>query len=171
MVNAIRTLLVCFLSGAVTTSAFQVPRPDFPSITKDLVLKASINDQDDTPGLTSRRRSLQHVGMSLLSLGISLTFSVQTAGAEDFAARDAERKYVQESYEDFTKTSDGWLYREVKKGSGDAAKEGDRVVFDWSGYTIGYFGRPFQAKGLVICCRATCLFGSLLSYLFLILSF
>jgi hypothetical protein len=22
-----------------------------------------------------------------------------------------------------------------------------RVVFDWSGYTIGYFGRPFQAKG------------------------
>jgi FKBP-type peptidyl-prolyl cis-trans isomerase 2 len=24
---------------------------------------------------------------------------------------------------------------------------GDRVVFDWSRYTIGYFGRPFQAKG------------------------
>jgi FKBP-type peptidyl-prolyl cis-trans isomerase len=27
------------------------------------------------------------------------------------------------------------------------AQLGDRVVFDWSGYTIGYFGRPFQAKG------------------------
>ena len=26
---------------------------------------------------------------------------------------------------------------------------GDRVVFDWSGYTIGYFGRPFEAKGYV----------------------
>lgn len=26
-------------------------------------------------------------------------------------------------------------------------EDGDRVVFDWSGYTIGYFGRPFEAKG------------------------
>jgi hypothetical protein len=29
-------------------------------------------------------------------------------------------------------------------------KDGDRVVFDWSGYTIGYFGRPFEAKGWVL---------------------
>lgn len=39
-------------------------------------------------------------------------------------------------------------YRDVTPGtSGEAAKLGDRVVYDWSGYTIGYFGRPFQAKG------------------------
>jgi FKBP-type peptidyl-prolyl cis-trans isomerase (trigger factor) len=35
----------------------------------------------------------------------------------------------------------------VGDGSGEAASVGDRVVYDWSGYTIGYFGRPFQAKG------------------------
>jgi len=39
----------------------------------------------------------------------------------------------------------------TKANNGDASggtlKDGDRVVFDWSGYTIGYFGRPFEAKG------------------------
>ena len=69
------------------------------------------------------------------------------ANAEDTKAREEQRKYIQESYADFTKTSDGLLYREVKPGSGERASEGDRIVFDWSGYTIGYFGRPFQAKG------------------------
>ena len=24
---------------------------------------------------------------------------------------------------------------------------GDRAVYEWEGYTIGYFGRPFEAKG------------------------
>jgi hypothetical protein len=70
-------------------------------------------------------------------------------------------KFVQ-SYDDFITTSDGWSYKDVKigssttttkgnigdaSGSGDTLKDGDRVVFDWSGYTIGYFGRPFEAKG------------------------
>lgn len=55
--------------------------------------------------------------------------------------------FVQE-YSDFTKTEEGWSYRDVKDGKGDTTVQpGDRVVFDWSGYTIGYFGRPFQAKG------------------------
>ena len=58
-------------------------------------------------------------------------------------------KFVQ-TYEDFTPTSEGWSYKDVKIGSdagGGDLKDGDRVVFDWSGYTIGYFGRPFEAKG------------------------
>eukprot|EP00978_Attheya_sp_CCMP212_P006610 scaffold15319_cov56-Attheya_sp.AAC.5 len=38
--------------------------------------------------------------------------------------------------------------KDVKVGSGDVVLEtGDRAVFDWSGYTSGYFGRPFEAKG------------------------
>jgi hypothetical protein len=49
-------------------------------------------------------------------------------------------KFVQ-TYEDFTSTSEGWSYKDVKIGSSDGRggdlKDGDRVVFDWSGYTIG----------------------------------
>jgi len=65
-------------------------------------------------------------------------------------AAEAERKFLQE-YPDFTASAEGWAYKDVKPGikedgKGDL-KDGDRVVFDWSGYTIGYFGRPFEAKG------------------------
>ncbi len=55
-------------------------------------------------------------------------------------------KFVQE-YPDFTQTSEGWSYKDVKVGTGESPKIGDRVVYEWSGYTIGYFGRPFEAKG------------------------
>lgn len=57
-------------------------------------------------------------------------------------------KFVQE-YPDFTQTNEGWSYKDVKVGSGESPKAGDRVVYEWSGYTIGYFGRPFEAKGYV----------------------
>ena len=70
---------------------------------------------------------------------------VQPALAED--AEMFAPKFVQQ-YDDFTETASGWRYRDVQVGKpGPEIQEGDRVVFDWSGYTIGYFGRPFQAKG------------------------
>jgi len=55
-------------------------------------------------------------------------------------------EFVQ-TYSDFVKTNEGWQYKDVKVGYGDGPQLGDRVVYDWSGYTIGYFGRPFEAKG------------------------
>ena len=55
--------------------------------------------------------------------------------------------FIQE-YPDFTTSKEGWSYKVVTPGKGDVkAALGDRVVFEWSGYTIGYYGRPFQAKG------------------------
>ena len=40
-------------------------------------------------------------------------------------------------------------YKDIKIGasSRETVEAGDRVVFDWSGYTIGYFGRRFEVKG------------------------
>ena len=55
-------------------------------------------------------------------------------------------KFVQE-YEDFVTLPNTVSYRDVTVGKGETAALGDRVVFDWSGFTVGYFGRPFQAKG------------------------
>jgi hypothetical protein len=67
--------------------------------------------------------------------------------------RQEETKFVQE-YSDFVQSPLGFSFRDVNPTSASrtasssaAASAGDRVVFDWSGYTIGYFGRPFQAKG------------------------
>jgi len=78
------------------------------------------------------------------AIGAALSIPAAPAFAEESMFAPA---FVQE-YEDFIKTEEGWSYRDVKPGKGDTtAQPGDRVVFDWSGYTIGYFGRPFQAKG------------------------
>jgi len=51
-------------------------------------------------------------------------------------------------YSDFERTPSGVLFKDAKKGSGKSPEAGDRVVLDWSGYTIGYFGRPFETKQL-----------------------
>ena len=37
-------------------------------------------------------------------------------------------------------------YKDLREGKGPSPKLGQRVVLDWSGYTIGYYGRPFQAR-------------------------
>ena len=58
-------------------------------------------------------------------------------------------KFIQE-YPDFTQSTEGWSYKDVKGGIGDSPRTGDRVVFEWSGYTVGYFARPFEARGYVV---------------------
>jgi hypothetical protein len=78
----------------------------------------------------------------------SCVLAISAALAPKSDARAEDSKAFLQEYDDFTKTKVGWSYRDVNPGKGDVqVKPGDRVVFDWSGYTIGYFGRPFQAKG------------------------
>jgi hypothetical protein len=77
----------------------------------------------------------------VVAIGAALAPKPKARAAED------SKTFLQE-YEDFTKTKEGWSFRDVNPGKGDVhVQAGDRVVYDWSGYTIGYFGRPFQAKG------------------------
>ena len=52
-------------------------------------------------------------------------------------------------YPDFTQSKSGLQYKIVKEGDGKSCKTGDRVVIDWEGYTIGYYGRPFQTRNKV----------------------
>lgn len=53
------------------------------------------------------------------------------------------------STEGFEKAASGLLFKDAKPGNGKSPEKGDRVVIDWTGYTIGYFGRPFETKKLV----------------------
>lgn len=52
-------------------------------------------------------------------------------------------------YPDYTETASGVQYKDVKVGAGEMPKDGERVVIDWEGYTIGYYGRIFQKKNSV----------------------
>lgn len=75
--------------------------------------------------------------------GLAISAIALPASAEETIY---EPKFIQQ-YEDFKELPSGVSYRDVNVGKGPEATKGDRVVYDWSGYTIGYFGRPFQAKG------------------------
>lgn len=49
-------------------------------------------------------------------------------------------------FSDFTSTDSGLQFKDFKVGSGPAPQSGDKVVVDWTGVTIGYQGRYFQAR-------------------------
>mmetsp|Transcript_7282 Transcript_7282/g.10735 ORF Transcript_7282/g.10735 Transcript_7282/m.10735 type:complete len:254 (-) Transcript_7282:72-833(-) len=110
------------------------------------------NKSTTTSTTKSRREAMQDLVSGVLTLGtVAVTtftldaISVSAANAEDSSMYNP--KFVQE-YPDFTQTKSGWSYKDVKPGTSDIqASVGDRCVYEWSGYTIGYFGRPFEAKG------------------------
>ena len=54
-------------------------------------------------------------------------------------------------YPDYVMTDSGLQYKDLRDGSGDAASEGSHVTIDWDGYTLGYYGRPFEARNKVLC--------------------
>ncbi|GAB4822732.1 hypothetical protein N2152v2_009778 [Parachlorella kessleri] len=50
------------------------------------------------------------------------------------------------SYGDYVRTPSGLQYQDFRVGDGDHPQPGQTCVVDWSGYTIGYYGRPFEAR-------------------------
>ncbi|CAJ1842681.1 unnamed protein product [Sphenostylis stenocarpa] len=49
-------------------------------------------------------------------------------------------------YPDYTETESGLQYKDLRPGNGPTPKMGETVVVDWDGYTIGYYGRIFEAR-------------------------
>ena len=115
---------------------------------QQLLAKTTEHDNNnDSVTVTDRRGMLQSAataGAGALTAAALVSFSAQPAMA---AAVTSTQEVDLQQYADFTKAPEGWSYRDVNPGSGDSASKGDRVVYEWSGYTIGYFGRPFEAKG------------------------
>ncbi|XVE50017.1 hypothetical protein DITRI_Ditri01bG0128200 [Diplodiscus trichospermus] len=49
-------------------------------------------------------------------------------------------------FPDYTETESGLQYKDLRVGDGPRPKLGETVVVDWDGYTIGYYGRIFEAR-------------------------
>eukprot|EP00535_Pseudo-nitzschia_heimii_P006751 CAMPEP_0197182154 /NCGR_PEP_ID=MMETSP1423-20130617/6207_1 /TAXON_ID=476441 /ORGANISM="Pseudo-nitzschia heimii, Strain UNC1101" /LENGTH=264 /DNA_ID=CAMNT_0042632531 /DNA_START=143 /DNA_END=937 /DNA_ORIENTATION=+ len=117
------------------------PQPQLHSRSRSVTDRDDDDDEDKRSNgtqLTDRRRML-------LSSAVVTTTTAIVAASNALPAAADEVNLQQ--YEDFTKAPEGWSYRDVKVGSGASPSTGDRAVYEWSGYTIGYFGRPFEAKG------------------------
>ena len=141
-------LLLLALHALQTTNGFSLPVAS-PYLKVSLSALHSISADQSSNDLdvsrdTKRRTALQSLfGLATSAAALAIGAFPEPSHAEEsmFAP-----KFVQE-YEDFTPQPEGWSYRDVKTGQGESPAMGDRAVYEWSGYTIGYFGRPFEAKG------------------------
>lgn len=50
------------------------------------------------------------------------------------------------TYSDYVATPSGLQYTDIREGTGPQPRKGQMAVVDWSGVTIGYYGRPFEAR-------------------------
>ncbi|KXZ51335.1 hypothetical protein GPECTOR_13g822 [Gonium pectorale] len=104
-------------------------------------------------GHTRRREML--LGAAMLLPAAGLLVGVSPAEAADAviskyepmdALKGKDYGKPRMTYKDYTTTPSGLQYQDLKVGEGDLPQPGDTVVIDWDGYTIGYYGRPFEAR-------------------------
>ncbi|KAF5833570.1 hypothetical protein DUNSADRAFT_10061 [Dunaliella salina] len=62
------------------------------------------------------------------------------------ALKDKDYGKPRNRYSDYVLTPTGLQYQDIREGQGEPIKDGQTAVVDWSGYTIGYYGRPFEAR-------------------------
>jgi hypothetical protein len=144
-VTALATALLILVNTArIPKRAHALVIPSLsPSLSRYITVLQATQQTNGSQATLSRRAW----GGGMLAGAAMLTVSNPGWALDsDIQERAKEREFLQE-YGDFIKTGAGWSYRNVNEGGGAGARVGDRVVYDWSGYTIGYFGRPFQAKG------------------------
>lgn len=132
-------LLSLVATGTTVVSAF-TPCSMKQKASNKMQLQATTKTGDNS--LDDQRRGVLRSAAAFAAIAAAGAFSSPLpASANQGAQPDLQQ------YEDFTKAPEGFSFRDVTLGTGDFPKIGDRVVFEWSGYTIGYFGRPFEAKG------------------------
>ncbi|CAA6668312.1 unnamed protein product [Spirodela intermedia] len=97
-----------------------------------------------------RRPSESCVNCGIPAGVIPVVVKKEVAVASEFADMPALRgkDYGKSKmrYPDYTETPSGLQYKDLRVGEGPTAKIGEMVVVDWDGYTIGYYGRIFEAR-------------------------
>lgn len=81
---------------------------------------------------------------------LATTYFGGAASASQFADMPALRGKdygkTKMQYTDYTETISGLQYKDLRVGDGPKPRKGETVVVDWDGYTIGYYGRIFEAR-------------------------
>lgn len=96
-----------------------------------------------------RRKLLLVPAISMAIASFQYTFVKGIAKAEfaDMPAlRGKDYGKTKMRYPDYTETESGLQYKDLRVGDGPSPKKGETVVVDWDGYTIGYYGRIFEAR-------------------------
>ncbi|XP_050372807.1 peptidyl-prolyl cis-trans isomerase FKBP19, chloroplastic isoform X2 [Argentina anserina] len=93
------------------------------------------------------RRKILFSSMGLVAAAVcnkNVALAAQFADMPALRGKDYGKSKM--SYPDYTETESGLQYKDLRAGNGPKPKVGDTVVVDWDGYTIGYYGRIFEAR-------------------------
>ncbi|XP_021857026.1 peptidyl-prolyl cis-trans isomerase FKBP19, chloroplastic isoform X2 [Spinacia oleracea] len=101
--------------------------------------------------LNNRRHILlSSVGISagyLLNAAAPAVAASSRSGFADMPAlRGKDYGKTKMRYPDYTETESGLQFKDLRTGTGPTPKVGETAVVDWAGYTIGYYGRIFEAR-------------------------
>ncbi|CAI5461128.1 unnamed protein product [Closterium sp. Yama58-4] len=84
------------------------------------------------------------VGATLLPADVAEATESNFADMPALRGKDYGKSRMK--YADYTETDSGLQYKDLREGTGPAPQPGDLVVVDWAGFTIGYYGRIFEAR-------------------------
>ncbi|ONM04435.1 putative FKBP-like peptidyl-prolyl cis-trans isomerase family protein isoform X4 [Zea mays] len=110
------------------------------------------------PGCVMDRRKLllvPAISMAIASFQYTFVKGIAKAEFADMPAlRGKDYGKTKMRYPDYTETESGLQYKDyfhgkiqdLRVGDGPSPKKGETVVVDWDGYTIGYYGRIFEAR-------------------------
>lgn len=116
-------------AGGFSLAEDETPRPDFsPLVHRRKVVSSSV-------GLLMAATCFN---------GAAPALSSQFADMPALRGKDYGKTKMR--YPDYIETESGLQYKDLRVGSGSTPKIGETVVVDWDGYTIGYYGRIFEAR-------------------------
>ncbi|KAI3501911.1 hypothetical protein L1887_29939 [Cichorium endivia] len=153
--------MVLGIAVAGSLSSFFTPKPSSSSqwahnqiksspILRTIYASSSLSDEsgpltDARSSNIDRRKCLGLLAVSLVtSLGNGVAMASNFADMPALKGKDYGKTKMK--YPDYAETSSGLQYKDLRPGSGATPKMGDTVVVDWDGYTIGYYGRIFEAR-------------------------
>lgn len=106
------------------------------------------NSEQGSPLIDRRQIVLSTIGLLPVAIFDSQTNEVSLASefADMPALRGKDYGKSKMRFPDYTETTSGLQYKDLRVGDGPTPKAGETVVVDWDGYTIGYYGRIFEAR-------------------------
>jgi FKBP-type peptidyl-prolyl cis-trans isomerase len=115
------------------------------------VAAMSLNDGDAARALEAEEQASEVAETIVVTPPSSSSSSSEPFGNKTFMEGIKDKDYGKSEvlYSDFTRTASGLQYKDVRPGAKEGKEYNDNAkiaVVDWDGYTLGYYGRPFEAR-------------------------
>ncbi|PIM98043.1 FKBP-type peptidyl-prolyl cis-trans isomerase [Handroanthus impetiginosus] len=136
-------------------AAVSPPRPPLPTLriacrssTDSSSSREGSGSLEHRPMIDRRKTLISSIGFLAVTIFDSQwsEASVASEYADMPALRGKDYGKTKMRYPDYIETNSGLQYKDLRVGSGPTPKIGETVVVDWDGYTIGYYGRIFEAR-------------------------